>query len=935
MSIDIKMTYTDNPYIDILVYYTKVLAIGTVLKMKTLADRYETVESLKNADMLIACKEGTVVFNLFDSFSEDVLRKSGLIGLPLAQAIMNKDTIPQSLRDTVVKNASEEFINNYEEQNNYYRMLCALPPNDYTDVYVTDWEPPEGVIINLDIPVHEMSADAIAILKTYGVLDDMIEADPVNRAYLKYLDKSIDPYAARKAGPFDVLYLPTIDSTEIEKEYRDRLEINKDYTIRSVYSEAYNYDSDYYDNIMAVFIVINTMIDIICRVQEFITRKEVFDLRTVQYIFESNGVDFFPEIPLRYQIAMVKNLHTLLKYKSTAKCMVEICSIFGMKNIQIFKYYLLRNRKVDKETNEFSFSGDVEEDFDLKFVKIPIDEPMDDYIRDPAYYADYDEIVEGDPTWDGGLEHDYVKKQHLEYNFNYIRTKYLSIESIYEIAKMSAQQSYFFNMLYDNAELEDLILVNVPYISSERGFKLADLFTFLTSLTHYYYGNKDLILDTQGKVLYVNGFNFKADLASIAETLEQLRFDKEAQELLSQFNIPTDSIPSFKQLMNLFVNNMNIRDLLIKGMKNADSLRHYKPYKLLYDSLMTVELTFDHFKNPETNDFYRDGAGDATYAAYLQAQDPILYYKLVEIQLVDDDDTRKQQIANLIDNITYILEEYIDTEKFAYIFHGLPAVSVDAVKQYINSVIDFYKSYKVHILGINTLYYFDDPNEGYIRLIDDVLLNRWFEKDEIVNIIDRICGMNVNLTKEEKINFVEKVYLDISTWAYKNYRDDINIKDFIKDFLLILYKDDEIMMNEELSYKVNMLKESSITLIDNLDSMSVNISKEDSINITDRMWINQVYTLEYKASRASSIVEFEINNIEVPANGSIVVANSSIHDFTQAKFELDISMNDMENTTVCNCDEGKVTVTNYSDYAVLGIIRCKNDMSTYFTIYTE
>ena len=929
MPYEVNMVYTENPYVDILVYNTKLLGIDTVLKMQGQADQHETVESLKHGDMLIACTEGTAIFQLFDEFSESVLRQSGLVGMPLARALIDKNNIPENLRNTVVKNACTEFIENYEDQNDYYRMLTGLPPVGYENIYVTDWEPPEEVVIDLSIPIHEMGPDAIAILKTYGVLDDMYEEDRSNRAYLKYLDRNIDPYAARKARPFSVLYIPTIDSDEIEKEYRDRLDVNIDYVLKVIYSEAYKYDSDYYDNIMAIFIVLNAMTDVISRVQEFIARKEVFDLRTVQYIFESYGVDYFPEIPLRYQISMVKNLHTLLKYKSTSRCMVDICSIFGMDNIQIFKYYLLRQRNVNKTTGEYSFTGDVEQDFDLKFVKIPIDEPMDEYIRDPANYMDYDEVVDGDPTWNGGLEHDYVKRQHLEFNFNYVRTKYLSIDSIYDIAKMSAQQSYFFNMLYDNVELEDLITVNIPAISSEKSFKVADVFTFLTVLTHYYYGNKDLILDTQGKVLYVNGFNFKADLAAIAETLEQLRFGREAQELLDQFNLPTTSIPTFKQLMNIFTNNMNIRDLLIAGMRNADSLRHYRPYKLLYDALMTVELTFDHFKNPETGDFYRDVEGDATYTAYLQAEDPVMYYKLIEIQMIDDEETQRQQIANLIDNIVYILEEYIDTEQFEYIFHSLPAVSVDAVKEYITSVINFYKSYKVHILGINTLYYFDDPSEGYIQLIDDLLLNRWFEKDEIINIIDRICNMSVNMSKKDKVSLVEKIYFNIWTWVYKEYRTDIELKDLIEGLFIILNKDDEIMMDDELALRVNLLQESSATLIDTLNEMNTDMTEKDRVSIVDRIWMTYSYIMEINMNRQMITTEFAIDNVEIPVGESLTLSDSRIHADSVATFYPNIE-EDINFTY--SCEEGSVTISSDYEYPVIGYVKIVTDYSDSMTI---
>ena len=840
--IDISMVYTENPYIDIIVYNTKLLGVNTVLKMTKQAENGETEESLRYADMLIMCKEGTADFKMFDSFSEEVLRSAGLIGIPLANAMANPNSIPDGIRDKVTELAVQEFIDNYEDLNPYYRMLSGLPPVGHVD-YVTNWIPPDNITLDLTIPIHEMSDSAIQILKNEGVLDDMYEEDHENRAYLKYLDRKIDPYFARRASQFSVLYIPTIDSAEISNEYRDRLEINKEYVLKAVYSYAYAWDSDYYDNIMAILIVLNAMMDVVVRVQEFIARREVFDLRTCEYIFDSFGVEFFPTIPLRYQIKLVKNLHMLLKYKSTSKCMVDICSLFGFDNIQIFKYYLLRTHNYNKATHEYSFTGDVNVDYDLKFVKIPIDEPMEDYIRDPKYYYDYDEITEGDETWDGGLKHEDVKEQHLSWDFNYSRTKYMSIDTIYDIATISAQNSYFFNMLYDNYELEELLLVSVPAITDEKPFKLADLFTFLTCLTHYFYGNKDLILDTQDKVLYVNGFNFKADLAALSEALWEMRFDKEAQELLAKFNLPTESIPSIKTLMDIFVNNLEVRDLLIKGMRDADSLKHYRPFKLLYDSLMTVELTFDHFKNPETNDFYRDADGDATYSAYLQNVEPLLYYKLIEIQLIDDDDSRVNTIVNLIDNICYILEEWIDDEKFPGIFYGLPGVSSEAVKKYVYMVINFFMSYKVHILGLNTIYYFDDLNEGYIHLIDDMYLNRWFEKDETIALIDRFIRNHVSFSKEEKIKLVEKIYFDISTWKHyfpeDGFVDYITLND-INTFLTLLFKDDEVAIREAIA-RINIVLEQStdIAPIDLFNGNHVSLSKTDSIGLTDMMYIKR------------------------------------------------------------------------------------------------
>ena len=861
MAFHVEQVYSENPYADIVVYYAKVLGIDTILKMKDVADQNETEASLKNADLMIACMENTAIWALFDSFPEEVLRASGLTGQALVNAMIDKESIPKSMRDAVLENEKIYVIDHYEEQNNYYRMLQGLPPVGYKNVYATENDitsVPSTITIDLTVPIHEMSEGMIEILDSYDVLETMYQNDPENRGYLRYLDKKIQPYAARKASAFAPLFVPTIDSTEISDEYKERLEINRRYAITAIYSQAYKFESDYYDNFIAIFIILNTIIDII-------SRKDVFDLRTCRYIFESYGVEFFPRIPLRYQINMVKALHQLLKYKSTAHCMVDICSLFGFDNIQIFKYYLLRNRKSNKN-GEYSFTGVDEEDFELRFVKIPIDEPMDDYIRDPTYQMDYDEITSGDETWDGGLDHDYVKRQHQSLSFNYTRTKYLSVDALYELAQIATQQAYFFNMLYDNVELEEQLQVTVPMIS-DAPIQVADLFTFMTVLTYRYYGIKDTMLDTASKVLTVNGFNFHADLSELAslfdkfdahekfphitrmranaarsidpDTGETLLADKAirtAKEALDSFILPTDQIPSFAQLMNIFRNNLDVREVLIQGMRDADNKRIYEIYKTLYDSLMTMQLTMDHFADPDTGELYRDTEGDATYEAYLMNQAPILYAKLIEIDMMDDQDSKIQMISNIIDNAVFVLEQWIDREEFPGIFHNLPAVSVDAIKEYIQMVVDFYKSYKVHFLGVNTIYTFDDDYEGWIKIVDDALLNRKFWKRDIVDIVDQIAAQLNTMTKIDKVAIRERIYLDIKTWVYKDIVDRCWLKDDLTKIAKFKFEDVYNQLRDEMSFISMLYHDDLVPALDIMTAINITMTVNDSIGMRDRAY---------------------------------------------------------------------------------------------------
>ncbi len=856
MPIEIKKVYSDNPYVDELVYYTLQLGLGTVLKLKGVADENETLEILRDAENYLSCMDGTAILGTFTYIPYEVLTSTkdsmGIeYGLGLPETIAKNiyynpkryTTLSQVKQDQLLECMKKWYTEHYEEKNNYYRMLNGQPPIDYPDVYLKEEDLPSSLDgIDISMPVHKMDSGTISILEKEDILERLYEEDPTNRGFLKHLGaKKIDIYTARKAGPFDALYVPKISSESIREMYVEKLQNNRTYTMRTIYSEAYKHQSDYYEHVLAVFIVLTTLIDIISRVQEFITRKEIFDIRSVEYLFESYGVEFFPEIPLKYQIAMIKNIHTLLKYKSSAQCMVDICSLFGFDNIKVFKYYLLKDHNVDLSTGEYVFDEDPEKQFTLKFIKLPLEDNVNDYIRVPSNHIDYDEITEGDVTWDGGKQHEQVKKEVLAKEFNIIRTKYISIDTIYDIAKMSVEQSYFFNMLFDNYEMEKLLRLKLPFIDSGHTFSLADVFSMLTALSYFYYGIKDDIVGAdQVSVLHiVNGFNFKADMAELAGYIQLHHGKQDALDSLMKFRIPDGQIPSFEQMMDLFTNNLEVRDALIDGMNDANNLREYLIYWKLYNSLMTVELTFDHFKNPETGEFYKeapdeDGVEHITYSEYFKHKEPLLYYTLLDCLAIEKEEERKNYISTVIDNIVSCLENYIDLDDYQSLFHNLPAFSAEAVKVYISKVINFFKSFKVDFLGLNTIYYLDDDFENVIRLIDDLRLERWFEKDEIMAIFDLIKSIRASMTYEEKVKLVEDVYLDIRTWVNKNLREDI-VVDGEEDYqkVIKLLKMSLVCIYESLDIHVKRTDLEFLDMFCILDKFQIHYDSKENVELTD------------------------------------------------------------------------------------------------------
>ena len=88
--------------------------------------------------------------------------------------------------------------------------------------------------------------------------------------------------------------------------------------------------------IMILLILAQTFNDMIVDTPEWYIRRDIFDIRSVQYFLESYGVKFFKEIPLKYQIRIVKNLNKLIKYKSSNKNFADILEIFAAKNTSIY-----------------------------------------------------------------------------------------------------------------------------------------------------------------------------------------------------------------------------------------------------------------------------------------------------------------------------------------------------------------------------------------------------------------------------------------------------------------------------------------------------------------------------------------------------------------------------------------------------------------------
>ena len=829
----VERIFTDAAFVDAVSYYAKILALNSVIKDEERALNCETKETSKNGDLYIACIEGKAKWYMFKYTKEDLIG-SGVPEYLLDACVRNPMEIPESLREEITKIKSEDFLEKYEEKNNYYRHLAGLPSYGDPGIPVQDEWIPNGFTKGKAKYVHELDSDCLMMMENNGVLEAIMSIynDTSKYKYLDYMGiYAIDTYEARKADKFQLLYLPSIDHESLSTKYRVLFERNRVYFLNRIYSDAIKFtgimeplsgadtsiggDGPYklntYDAFIMVYLTIATVIDLINEIPNFIIQKDIFDARCIRYLFESYGLPYYSEIPTKYQLKLIKNINTLIKYKSSRRNMLDICAIFGFENIKVFKYYILRDRKLDTNGNYiFEYKNipdpddptktitveDPTKEYELKFIKIPIDEDPDEYVKKIEDHISYDIHTVNDYWWDGEDDHEVIKNLHLNGEFSCRRSKYISIDTTVEMSAIAFDLPYFYNLLYDIHKLEEYLLLLVPYINTAHKFRLTDIFIYLFALNdlynmvpdwiytnqyldfdpdtgeytirnveakveydidhdYYYISNMDELTNSHDLNLYA--FDIMPDTTEINKFLAD-NFVTWDDVGIKDFKMYGNPIVRYEDLLLVFNTNKGIHDHLVYMMNNAETNKQYELYHKIYRLLMTKLFKLDYFVDNEGN-------MPKTYTEYLKNRDSLLYLSLMDISKIEDKESRRKEIDSIVSQVLYAIDEYIDTDTYRNIFSNLPTVSTDYIKKYVAKIIEIFKSYKIQLYDISASYRFGDDNENLIRPRDYTstvqLSTRYADHLEIVdNLVPHIStNIGDHITIGERVSI--RTYKDI------------------------------------------------------------------------------------------------------------------------------------------------------------------------------
>ena len=417
-----------------------------------------------------------------------------------------------------------------------------------------------------------------------------------------------------------------------------------------------------------------------------------------------------------------------------------------------------------------------EEDYasttNLKFCKVPINELyVSDKLKNPNNYRDYDIMVKGDGWWDGvdykQNNHQLVKDEIYKQQWNYARTKYYGITQIMDLSEYSTQMSYFYSMLYDDQFYEEKLLVKIPSLSITHQFKLAHLFIFMSVLTYVFNGIEDFIIDNPAKTMIVQGFNFRTSLADLKEYLRK-KHRTEDEFPIWDFITPKSQIKDLAEFMNIFKTNMNVRQTICQNMLNAEDWEEYKVWSDMYSALMNYKLNMEYFK-------LSNGTIAKTYTEFLQDKDKYLYEFINRVKGITNNDEKIDTIVNMIDDIIYILDEYMGDCK--YIFNDFAGHSGIDIMNYIMRMIEFFKSYKIVFLTKNSTLQIEcgksRDEDTTFGVIDASYDNEIDDRQDYFSLSDKVYNIETN-TIEDRFDLRPWMREDI-VFNYNNFKKYITI----------------------------------------------------------------------------------------------------------------------------------------------------------------
>jgi len=726
-----------------------------VIKDETKAESYETIESAKFGYSLIA-----------------------------AQLKLDTDK-QESMTDLEYEKYRTNFINSFE--GDFIINDPGLSPlSFFTEVFLKNNDDSFNItkmkLILTNRNISYTDEDSETILKK-KILESNPKTLEQNKYYLDLKSTyGITYFNARYAKDFYIIYYPTnyLNSYEtnlfLETYYK-----NFKYFMTVLYNKSFE-SYTYYKNFVRFLLVIMTAERFLNLKLDPNTRNNIdlFDEYSLRNLFISYGLDFFEDLTVNYQRRILKNINKLLQYKGTEQVMVEILEIFGFTNTEVFKYYLTKNYEIDGDTGLKDYNQPK-----LEFYGVPINSNNLD--RDLITYPsiDYETMVANDPYWKA------TKEEILQKDFNFLPTKYITLESVMDLLKETLDLSYFYNtvMYANNAKnntnfssysvLDGLLFYNNKISSS--GIKIFDALIAIQIMIVKKLGYTDRVITEPESIDYVYGYNFDNIVDNLnyyattlpSSKLEELGFILENE--VNEFQVPTEYLEDFEvglnqtglikfqdflsgttidinqtNFLNMYINNGKYRKAFEELLLEIPDYKFYKMTEKLMQTKFTVEFQREQFKylDPDTEEY----TYYTYYSDYLNDNNLDLLRYITPAEGSSTEDKNSFYVENITE-LCNSLDIYLDDINVNIFLNNNLFVG-DYIKEYLKKVINIFKAYTIDLNNISIIYKFDNKYHNTIRLFEaDIKFSK--HRDSVVYQIED--NGEFNILQTNYLEFLENL----------------------------------------------------------------------------------------------------------------------------------------------------------------------------------
>jgi len=398
-----------------------------VFKNQELANSYETPESIELSNYYIACRNDTLPY----IYKYD------------------KKGFPEDLNEyNMMANGQQFYIEAYE-------LNTAYVGND------------SNRFKQVRSSVHNYNMQVV----DPPYKGNVFEVNPYYRGL--YCEFGLDIVTTRAAKDYSLIYY---DSTYVTaninvETFLDLYTKNREWFAQVMENKALTFDNKQrqFNCMFITLITIFAYMDTDLQKQFSYDLLDQYDIRNALYSF---GITFLNDLPLEFQLRVLKNVRRLIKTKGTDHLYKIITEdIFGGNLAKIYKYYLYRDLGLSDEEIERFNAGTLDyETFNshckkanLLFIKVPYDVyDIVKYLHEtPAEKVQsfpFDDIAGKDAYWDINKNNaENVNKQlihpkgesDINYYRSWIESKYIDINT--EISSIPDVQGLilFFSMLHE------------------------------------------------------------------------------------------------------------------------------------------------------------------------------------------------------------------------------------------------------------------------------------------------------------------------------------------------------------------------------------------------------------------------------------------------------------------------------------------------------